>query len=514
MPVSGISNAVELASGHYHTCARLATGDIACWGYNSSGQLGDGSDTNRATPVMVLGFPSVTPAGATATPTPTPTNTPTSTATGTPTATPTATATSSGSSPEVDAFSTGDTRPTTFTIQHTTSGSDRLMLVGVSIDNDDSETVSSVTYNGVGLSFVGAQNSVDDARVEIWSLVAPSTGTHDVVITFSAPLRRSGHAGVMTFTGVHQTTPLGAFASNFAQSDPGPATVDVSSGANELVFDTVGCESCSSLTVGGGQTERWNLSINHGGTMIYGAGSTEPGAATVTMSWTLGSSDHWAIGGVSIKPSGGSAPQVDATSSASIERTSLTISHTTSGIDRLMLVGVSLNNELYETVSSVTYNGAPLSFVGTASNDDDSRSEIWSLVAPETGTHDVVITFSANLRRGAKAGVATFTGVNQGTPLGTFQSNIGTQSTPATVTVNSASNELVFDVLTCETCGSITPDGSQAERWNFSDTESGPEWFSGASTKPGATSVIMSWAIGDIVSMSYWAIGAVPIKPP
>jgi hypothetical protein len=399
-------------------------------------------------------------------------------------------------------------------ISHTTSGSDRLMLVGVSIDNDDSETVSSVTYNGVGLSPVGAQNSVDDVRVEIWSLVAPSTGTHDVVINFSTGLRRSAHAGVMTFTGVHQTTPLGAFASNFAQSDPGPATVNVSSGSNELVFDTVGGENCSSLTVGGGQTQRWNLTQNHGGTLIYGAGSTEPGVATVTMSWTLGSADHWAIGGVSIKPSGGSAPQVDATSSGTAERTSLTISHTTSGTDRLMLVGISLNNESYETVSTVTYNGASLSLVGVASNDDDSRSEIWSLVAPDTGTHDVVITFSADLRRGAKAGVATFTGVNQSTPLGTFQSNIGTQSTPATVILTSATNELVFDVLTCETCGSITPDGSQTERWNFSDNESGPDWFSGASTKPGATSVTMSWAIGDIVSLSYWAVGAVPIKPP
>jgi hypothetical protein len=88
VPVSGISNAVELVSGHYHSCARLASGDIACWGYNSNGQLGDGSDTNRGTPVMVLGFPSVTPTpSATPTPTSTPTPTPTPTATATATAT-------------------------------------------------------------------------------------------------------------------------------------------------------------------------------------------------------------------------------------------------------------------------------------------------------------------------------------------------------------------------------------------------------------------------------------------
>jgi hypothetical protein len=99
VPVSGISNAVELASGHYHTCARLATGDIACWGDNFNGQLGDGSTTDRSTPVMVLGFPSITPtpsatSTATDTPTPTSTSTATSTSTPTPTATPTSTSTS------------------------------------------------------------------------------------------------------------------------------------------------------------------------------------------------------------------------------------------------------------------------------------------------------------------------------------------------------------------------------------------------------------------------------------
>ncbi|NIM98052.1 MAG: hypothetical protein GTO24_08245, partial [candidate division Zixibacteria bacterium] len=38
---------------------------------------------------------------------------------------------------------------------------------------------------------------------------------------------------------------------------------------------------------------------------------------------------------------------------------SITISHTTAGSDRLMLVGVSINNDGYETVTDVRYNGVP-----------------------------------------------------------------------------------------------------------------------------------------------------------
>jgi alpha-tubulin suppressor-like RCC1 family protein len=39
--VSGIAGATQLAAGGDHTCAVVARGDLACWGYNTYGQLGD-----------------------------------------------------------------------------------------------------------------------------------------------------------------------------------------------------------------------------------------------------------------------------------------------------------------------------------------------------------------------------------------------------------------------------------------------------------------------------------------
>jgi len=418
----------------------------------------------------------------------------------------------------VDAVSAGDTRPATLTISHTTgSGADRLMLVGISFVNDQTETVTSVTYNGVALTSVGTVSSSDDARVEIWRLIAPPTGTYNVVIMFSAPLGRTAVAGVMTFTGVHQTTPLGTFASASLQcsapcADP---SVNVTSAVNELVFDTVACDTCTSFTVGAGQTERWNLAPLDGPRPSPGSGSTEPGAATVTMSWTPGTDDHWAIGGVSIRPSGGSAPAVDSTSSARTPpRTGLTISHPTAGSDRLMLVGVSLHNYASETVSSITYNGVALTLVGSRANATDARVEIWRLIAPPTGTHDVIITFSAELSSVARAGVMTFTGVNQATPLGTFASAIGSAS-PATVNVISAANELVFDTVGCLSQSepfSLTVGAGQTQRWN-SVIMGYDRFLVAGSTEPGAASVTMSWTIVPASSVP-WAIGAVPVRPP
>jgi prepilin-type N-terminal cleavage/methylation domain-containing protein len=199
----------------------------------------------------------------------------------------------------VSAVTTGTTDGgSSITISHTTSGSDRLMLVGVSMVNDGLETVTGVTWNGTeNLTLVGTEANADDARVEIWKLVAPSTGTYNVVITFNEALNAQAIGGVMTFTGVDQTTPLGPFAS--AEADGTLASVDVSSATDELVFGVVAAETPSGFTEGPGQSEHWYQSVGSGRT--EGAGSTEAGAATVTTSWTLGSSDHWAIGGVSIK---------------------------------------------------------------------------------------------------------------------------------------------------------------------------------------------------------------------
>ncbi|MHC4676590.1 MAG: glycoside hydrolase family 78 protein, partial [Planctomycetota bacterium] len=217
----------------------------------------------------------------------------------------------------VDATNNGSTSGgSSITIPHTTSGSNRLMLVGVSINNDNLEEVLSVTWKGTeNLTLDGRfVANADDARVEIWSLVAPSTGTGDVVITFTVDginpvaLLQEAVAGVVTFTGVDQGTPLGTFAS--AQADDStPATVPVPSAAGEMVFGVVATEYGDPSNFSGLPDEHWNESVPS----TYGAGGTDGGAApNVTMSWDVyvhpTNGNHWAIGGVSIKPAATNNP--------------------------------------------------------------------------------------------------------------------------------------------------------------------------------------------------------------
>jgi alpha-tubulin suppressor-like RCC1 family protein len=55
--VSGLSDAVEVAAGNRHVCARGANGYLSCWGWNVYGQLGNGSVGIALTPVHALGWP-------------------------------------------------------------------------------------------------------------------------------------------------------------------------------------------------------------------------------------------------------------------------------------------------------------------------------------------------------------------------------------------------------------------------------------------------------------------------
>jgi len=50
------SGVLSVTAGRYHTCAVLTSGAVKCWGYNSDGQLGDGTTDNRSSPVAVSGL--------------------------------------------------------------------------------------------------------------------------------------------------------------------------------------------------------------------------------------------------------------------------------------------------------------------------------------------------------------------------------------------------------------------------------------------------------------------------
>lgn len=185
---------------------------------------------------------------------------------------------------------------TSLTFAYTCAGANRLLCVGVAIYNGNGTEVTGVTYNGVAMTSAGSVLGSAADEVTIWYLVAPATGSNNVVVSFDNAVS-GAVAGAINFTNVHQTTPTGSFVSATGTSTA--PSVNASSESGGMVLDVLGVAPSKTATVGAGQTERWNVATS--GNVERGCGSTEPGAASVTMSWSLNASDAWAIGALPIK---------------------------------------------------------------------------------------------------------------------------------------------------------------------------------------------------------------------
>jgi uncharacterized repeat protein (TIGR02543 family) len=196
------------------------------------------------------------------------------------------------------------------TINHTTgTGTNRLMLVGVSWNCGTTDrTISSVTFTPDGGSatalaeVITEQTGTQLRYSAIYSLLDPPSGqAGTVTVTFSGSVSNGIVAGVANFAGVDQATPLGPSDGANGNSTAPSVTLSGLNG-NEVVFDNVfqgASGESQTLTVGSDQTELWNAWIAN----TRAAASTEQATgSSVTMSWTAASSSYWAIVAVAINP--------------------------------------------------------------------------------------------------------------------------------------------------------------------------------------------------------------------
>ena len=187
---------------------------------------------------------------------------------------------------------------TTTSFNHTCTGSNLLLFVTVTHRFASLVTVNAPTYNGVTMTLVAEPFESDgEFQVHLYRLIAPATGTHSVTVTFSGT-PADYELGATSFTGVHQTTPLGTPVTATGNSSAISGTISSASG--EWGFDAVVWQTSvtDGATADSGQTERNNkLGITSGL-----GNSTKDGAASVVMSWTISASHRWATVVVPIKP--------------------------------------------------------------------------------------------------------------------------------------------------------------------------------------------------------------------
>jgi len=147
---------------------------------------------------------------------------------------------------------------------------------------------------------VAVIDGVDSWRSAIYGLANPASGAQTVTVTFSGAT--DSVCGSITVTGSDTATCFSNHAS--ATGASGNPSVNCTSSSSELVMDnSVTAGAANNWTAGAGQTERWDA-IPSGGN-ASGTGTTEAGAATVTMSETSVSGNPWAQTAASFKAAAG-----------------------------------------------------------------------------------------------------------------------------------------------------------------------------------------------------------------
>lgn len=191
---------------------------------------------------------------------------------------------------------------------------------------------------------------------------------------------------------------------------------------------------------------------------------------------------------------------------------SVTFSHTTvAAKGKQLLVGVSFNNDGFEVVSTVTFNGVSLSLVIAHDTDDDSRVELWRLQDPPVGTFDVVVTLDSTptSTAGFVCGAVQFSEVDSVTPVGATASNDG-DSAANSVTVSSNAGEVAIEVSGLENDTFTTPGAGQTTLWNILAGTDPKEQSGASSYKAGASpNVTLSWTNTD----DKWSMLAASFRP-
>jgi hypothetical protein len=190
------------------------------------------------------------------------------------------------------------TNSTSYTLSCTVGSNDnRLLVVGVMSLRGAADNVSGVTYNGVAMTKIATKASDADRRLYLYYLLAPDTGTHDIVVSYSAEFYSTAVGAISLYNVAQQAHEV---TNNAAGYSTNATTSMTTVTANDWIVDVVGCDNgARDLAPQGGETGRWMNNTDgrvEGGTLSAGA------AGSKTLSWTIAASQSWGIIGAAFVP--------------------------------------------------------------------------------------------------------------------------------------------------------------------------------------------------------------------
>lgn len=187
--------------------------------------------------------------------------------------------------------------PTTTLAHTTTTDANRILLVSLHINTNTapSAAATSVTYAGLPLTLLATQSDAGTiVRTEVWYLLAPPSGTHDVVATIGglAPGDDANAAvGATTYSNTDQLPPATAASTGVGD----PATVTIASETNDVIIDFISGRENMNVAPDF-QTQGYDRSTGNNPRDLHGSSSSRAAASpATTMSWDVSHARPWAL---------------------------------------------------------------------------------------------------------------------------------------------------------------------------------------------------------------------------
>ncbi len=330
------------------------------------------------------------------------------------------------------------------------TNSNRLLLVNL-MGDVTADDISSVTYAGAPMTLVNKVKTPSDRWHYFYYLLSPASGTNNVVITAASSHYLISEAA--SWYNIAQSGQPLASTTNTQQGNPATSmTMSLPASSNDAIVvesmwgytDVIPFRGSAPLVVNPGflnslgmfssvpspVTEAYPVSM----TNTWGA---QAGASGVMASFSLASNgpagitfDNSADGG----NNGGSTA-------------SLTYSYTVgSGSNRLLVVNL-VGDTSADDISSVTYNGAPMTLLKKLQAPSNNWQYLYYLLNPSSGSHNIVVTAASSHYLISQA--ASWSDVSQsGQPdaLTTNTAPVGSTSTSTSLTTIASGSLVVQGV--------------------------------------------------------------------
>lgn len=163
--------------------------------------------------------------------------------------------------------------------------------------NNTADTVSGVTFNSVSMTQIGTSqfNTATSRYLTLWGLVAPSSGSYNIVITGGgSPQNRA-----VSCLGVHQTTPYTNITTNGSTSTSATVTLTTSATGSFII----GAVATNKTLTAGADTS--DVVSDFFG-IFRSTNAVNSASGTLTVS--LASSAEWVFKGISLDPIPASGP--------------------------------------------------------------------------------------------------------------------------------------------------------------------------------------------------------------